>query len=145
MIKGTFFVTLLAGITGIILLLPATPGLWMIYSAVLVVHILSSLLLLGMIAVVSVGHARKAARKSKKVKRKRSGLIYLTLCVLTITSGLFISITSGFSVVWMLPLHLVVGIWCIIFAWKHSVIKNVKTNAKINSNDNLQDEIVLAK
>ncbi len=127
MTKLAFITSMLAAITGLGLMIPASPAYWPYYSTILVVHIIVSLLLSLVMIGVMLTHVRKAVKLATKGKaRKQSGLWYLVVIMLAIGSGVFISVRSGFAVSWVLPLHLIAGVWCSLMGWKHSVKKTVK-------------------
>lgn len=131
MTRLAFWVSILAAATGMGLLIPASPSYWPYYSSILVIHIAVSILLALLMIGVMFTHVRKAVKNTSKGQFKRAtGLWYLMVILLTLSSGVFIMVRSGFAVSWVLPLHLVAGVWCSIMGWKHSVKRKVKPLVK---------------
>lgn len=122
MTKLAFLFTVIAALTGFGLFMPASPGLWPVYSMMLVIHVVTSVSVIGLVLVVTVTHVRKMLKVAKKGQAsKTSGIIYLATLFLALGTGIFMTVRSGFAVSWMVALHVVAGCWCLIFSWKHSV------------------------
>lgn len=122
MTKATFFISMVAAITGLLLIVPASPVIWPAYSLILVAHVIISLGLIGFVFWVSVTHVRRVMKNGALKKPKgQTGAWYMIVLLLTFGTGFFIMIRSGFAISWMTPLHLVAGAWSMILGWKHSV------------------------
>lgn len=122
MTRFAFWFTVIAAVSGFGLFIPASPGLWSVYSTLLVIHIVASLCVTGLILVVSYSHVLKMLKVTKKGQvKKTSGIIYLVTLLLAVGTGIFLTVRSGFAISWMVSLHLVAGSWCLIYGWKHSV------------------------
>ncbi|MGC5324785.1 hypothetical protein [Brevibacillus sp. SYSU BS000544] len=141
MTRLAFWLTVLAAVTGFGLFVPASPGLWKVYSSLLVVHIVTSICVLGLILIVSFTHALKMMKVTKKGQVKKiSGIIYLVTVLVAIGTGIFLTVRSGFAVSWMVSLHVVAGSWCLVYGWKHSVKKNHKQSQHHHVAENLLKE-----
>lgn len=131
MTRLAFLISMLAAATGMGLMIPANPVYWPYYSSILVIHIVVSLLLSLLMIGVMLTHVRKTVKHAPKGQvKKQTGLWYLMVIMLTMGSGAFISVRSGFAISWVLPLHLIAGVWCSIMGWKHSVRKRIKPLVK---------------
>ncbi len=115
--------------SGILLLVPANPTLWGFYSSILVAHVLGGICLLLLTVFVTFTHVKKGLKHmaNGRIHRKsHTGLWYFIVILITTGTGIFIGIRSGFAVSWVVPLHLVAGIWCFILSLKHSLKKRTK-------------------
>lgn len=132
MTKLAFYFSLICSLSGILLIAPATPALWGVYSTVLVFHVVGGIGLLLMMVYVTFTHVTKGLKHMSKVANGRynhksvTGLWYFIVIVIVTATGIFMGIRSGFAVSWVVPLHLVAGLWCFLLSLKHSLKREKK-------------------
>lgn len=129
MIKWAFYISLICSLSGILLIAPANPTLWGLYSAVLALHVFGGISLLLIMVFVTFTHVTKGLKHMSKVgnnQKSITGLWYFIVIVITTATGIFMGIYSGFAVAWVVPLHLVAGLWCFLLSLKHSLKKRRK-------------------
>ena len=123
--KVGFYFTLMSGLSGLFLLIPRSITTWSIYSLALTFHILANFLLIAFILVIIFTHVLKVYKKSKNKDRKWTGYIYFLTVIISISTGLTMGYTSAIAFSWLLPLHLIAGLWTILYSIQH--VRNKRT------------------
>lgn len=103
--------------TGLGLLLPPVNSLWSIFANVLLVHALAGLVLMPFL-LIGFSHGRTNLKALNKVHRI-SGFLLMVTILLALVSGMFMLLTSGVYLPWVLVLHRWSGILALPLVVQH--------------------------
>lgn len=116
--KTTFWLSIIAFGTGILLLLPVHTGAWFPLSAGKAIHILAATLLAVMLfRLVSTHMTVQLSNPFKSGIKKWNGFKYLFYLILAFGSGVLLLI--GIADPWAKNFHLGIGAWSLLVGWKH--------------------------